>query len=57
MGTEKEIKRREIRVVDPSPELMDALEKRAADELRSINSLVKLILTKEFKIKTKPKSK
>lgn len=47
--------RKEIRIVNPSNELMVAIEQRALLENRNIPNLVETILNKEFKIKAKIK--
>jgi hypothetical protein len=44
-------KRKEIRILNPSEELLKAIERRAIIENRTITNLAETILNKEFKIK------
>ncbi len=40
-----------------SPELMEALEKWAADEFRSVNGQIEFLLTQAVRVRNKNKSK
>jgi hypothetical protein len=46
-------RRKEIRILTTCGELIEAIERRALVENRTLSNLVETILMKEFKIKTK----